>query len=279
MRKGMNGLWMAAIAGLALATACGGDLREGRPRPDASDLWEGRPRPDASDLREGRPRPDASDLWEGRPRPDASDARPEDTLTGDITPPLEDTPPPDIGTPLGDFELVFYWMAFEADHPGPPVMGLEDDTGAVLAMVSQDFADTIMMEGTGQLLDGRILNLKDECPAAPTGWCYFEVDGDLAPYGLGNEGALEPFRSVAMDAALGLAGQHLYAPALDGLALPSAEFIGPVHDGCLVVQDTGWSLGAAQVDLYVYLEAYHVPLDGTIETDTFPLYTASSFCP
>ena len=170
-------------------------------------------------------------------------------------------------------------MVFEADHPGPPVVGLEDDDGAVLALVSQDFADTLVLEGTGQLLDGRILNLKNECPAAPTGWCYFEVDGDLAPYGLGSSGALEPFRSVAMDEGLGLMGQRLYAPALDGLALPSAEFVGPVHDGCLVVRDTGWSLGANHVDLYVYLEAYHVPLDAALDTGAFPLFSDSPLCP
>ncbi|MFH1529560.1 MAG: hypothetical protein ABIK09_02375 [Pseudomonadota bacterium] len=241
-----------------------------------------------------------TELWEGHPRADGFDANPEETLSADFgpeadgpadthppqdtapledAPPLEDTPPPDLGTPLGDFELVFYWMAFEADHPGPPEVALEDNDGAVLAVVSQGFADTIMLEGSGRLLDGRILNLEDECPDAPTGWCYFEVDGDLAPYGLGSSGALEPFRSVAMDEDLGLAGQHLYAPALDGLTLPSMEFIGPIHDGCLVVKDTGWSLGSEQVDLYVYLEAHHVPLDAAISTDAFPLFVNSPLCP
>jgi hypothetical protein len=201
--------------------------------------------------------------------------------------PCSSNPPPCVmdedgegmGVPIEDFHLVFYWMVFEADYLGPPEVALEDHAGAVLAVVSQDFANKIKMEGTGELLDGRILNLQDECPDAPTGWCYFEVDTALAPYGLGSEGPLEPFRSVALVEGHYLLGKPLYAPALDGLPLPSSDYIGAIHDGCLVASDTGWSLDPNQMDFYVHHKDYYFPLQATLDTDQFEVYHDSPFCP
>ena len=262
------------IAALFLCPCACGDTPPPTP-PAQPDLWEGRPRPDSA--RHGPPTPDsrtaditidvAADVAMGVDVDvDVADSSGTDTALG-------------YGTSVGTFELVCYWMAMEADHPGPPEVALEDDDGEVLATVSLGFADAIMLEGTGELLDGRILNLKNECPDAPTGWCYLEVDLEEAPYGLGSEVPLEPFRSVALDPSHDLAGQVLYAPALDGMILPTAEFIGPAHDGCLVVADTGWSLGVEQVDLYVYLEGYHSSIGDALDDDSVELYRDSPHCP
>jgi len=186
-------------------------------------------------------------------------------------------PPP--GVPLGVFDLVFYWMAMEADHPGPPEVALEASGGQVLAVVSQAFADVLSLEGTGRLVDGRILNLHKPCAGAPTGWCYMEVDQEEAPYGLGSEGPLMPFRSIALDESLGLLGEILYAPAFHGLTLPTDAFGTALHDGCLEVTDMGWSLTTETLDLYVYEESWHEGVAEALGTDHVSLYRDSPACP
>ena len=167
--------------------------------------------------------------------------------------------PGDTGTEaelVGHFELIYYWRVKESDYPGDKTVEILSAHEEVLAVVSQDFADELTMEGTGLLEDGRLLGLDVPCEHSPTEWCYQELDLELCPYGKGTKGPLRPFRTVAVAGFWeAFEGDVWYVPELDGLTVP-----GPagnlVHDGCVVVGDTGWSLTKQRLDLFIYEEAF-----------------------
>jgi 3D (Asp-Asp-Asp) domain-containing protein len=168
------------------------------------------------------------------------------------------------GTTLGTFELTYYWVAYEGDHPGGADTPLYDDACGVLATVSADFADAIALEGTGRLLDGRVLNVSGAC-ACPQSPCFTEVD-EAHPWGYGVQSrALVPFHTVAVDRDVIEYGNGLYVPALDGVAMPGEAPWGDfVHDGCVVAADTGGGIVGMHVDFFVGLREAYVELDGAL---------------
>ncbi len=198
-------------------------------------------------------------------------------------PPPEEPPPeepPDIGTLIGSFDLSYYWIVAEADYPGPQDVPLYGGDGGVLAWVSAGFAEAVSLEGTGTLLDGRLVNLLTECAfAEPTGWCFFEVDTTEAPYGWGAYGILWPYRSVALggQAELSWTGHVLYMPALHGLTVtgPEGTF---VHDGCVAAVDSGWSIDGSEVDLFTATIQGYFELDPQVPT-WVDLRAGASHCP
>lgn len=185
----------------------------------------------------------------------------------------------DQGKLVGEFELVYYWQVHEEDYPGPPEVDLVRVDKSVIATVSEQFASALVMEGTGKLKDGRLVTLHKTCNFSATAWCFIEGDPKLEPYGLGSEGPLRPFLSVALGMAWGLQGQVVYVPQFDGIEVPSAGGTAQ-HDGCLLVNDTGWSLGPHLLDLYVYDHAHAQYLYEVFPDDySVNLFSDSPLCP
>ena len=104
------------------------------------------------------------------------------------------------------------------------------------------------MEGTGYLLNGRLINFKARL-TKPDGtteirwrWC-----GPEAPYGYGHEDIpLIPFRSAAVDPTVIPIGSKLYIPAAKGAVLPD----GSVHDGFFHAIDIGSAITDRKIDIF-----------------------------
>jgi 3D (Asp-Asp-Asp) domain-containing protein len=187
---------------------------------------------------------------------------------------------PDFGKSAGKFKLTYYWLVFEKDCPGRPSVPLYRNDGTRLAMVSEDFATKVNMEGTGVLRSGTIVNLASECKFAKHGWCFMEVDRRKAPFGYGSAAPLKPFRTLAAkDEGLPI-GRMVYVKEFDGLVLPTAQGGFEYHDGCFVVQDTGWSLDKRHIDMFVLEEAHYKAIDEKLDGATkIEIFLDSPLCP
>ncbi len=200
--------------------------------------------PDASD--------DASALPDAAVDPDA-----------DLTP---------HGALRGSFQLTYYWVAYEGDHAGVADAPLYDDSCAVLVTVSTAFASAISLEGTGRLLDGRLLNVSGSCGCSARP-CFMEADA-AHPWGYGVQNrALEPFRSIAVDRDVIAYGTGLYLAELDGVLMsgdaPWGQF---VHDGCVVAADTGGGIVGEHVDFFVGLRQAYRDLDAALGLDDITIH-------
>ncbi len=184
-----------------------------------------------------------------------------------------------FGTDLGFFKATYYWIAFEKFFPGAPSVPILDVKGRTIAMVSEDFARSVTMEGTGVLRDGRVINLHEKCKAAEFGWCFLEVNRTKAPFGYGSSKPLKPFRTIAVNQGI-KPGTVLFFPDFIGVSLPTDEGGLDFHDGCFVAEDVGWSLGPRHVDIFALAENYYKVLTSSIGgKDRVRIYTDSPFCP
>jgi hypothetical protein len=201
-------------------------------------------------------------------------------LTGDCPDEDEGGWHPPENEYLGDFRLVYYWQAREADHQGEKTVALTDKSGTVLATVSEGFAEALTLEGTGLLEDGRLVGLHGPCSHTETAWCFRVADPSVAPYGEGAWGPLSPFRSASLASYWDLRRTSLYIPALKGVEMPTADGQTKPHDGCLIADDFGWSLTKKDIDFFILDEKYHqaiidqIPWDQQVE-----VYANSSQCP
>ncbi|KAG1442603.1 hypothetical protein G6F56_010996 [Rhizopus delemar] len=95
------------------------------------------------------------------------------------------------------------------------------------------------MEGTGLLKSGVMVNLDDGDNI------FMKVNRKKAPYGLGSDtNPLTPWVSVASNDIK--RGTKLYIKQLDGVKLPD----GKTHNGCVRVDDEGWSFTGCQLDFF-----------------------------
>lgn len=165
--------------------------------------------------------------------------------------------------PLGNLFPTFYNIADETFHPGPKTNPLyEAGSGKLIARVSKSFHDDLDMEGTGTLLDGRVLNVANRVNGA---WDYKVLP--RGAFGVGILGHnLHPYRSVAVDFVhlckqsnldfcqlseneikRRMIGSLLYIPRLRGIELPN----GLTHDGYVCAQDVGGAIELDRIDLFV----------------------------
>jgi 3D (Asp-Asp-Asp) domain-containing protein len=153
-----------------------------------------------------------------------------------------------------------------ATAPTPPVDPddemvpiYEGGTCNVIAEVSRGFFAELALQGSGQLKDGRVLNVFGHC-TCPTSSCFMVSHG--SKWGMAGSGRpLNPYRTVAVDPKVVPLGTLLYIPALDGLRMPGPPPTGGfVHDGCVVADDTGGNVAGKQVDLFVGRRAYWLGL-------------------
>jgi 3D (Asp-Asp-Asp) domain-containing protein len=143
--------------------------------------------------------------------------------------------------------LRFYWIAMQDDyaddHDETPIY---NRAGEFLGVFPARFLRSLLMEGTGLLSDGRVINYQGRCRFG-VGTCYDTVDDDH-PFGRGaGRRALEPFRSIAVDPRFIPIGEPLYVPEFDGLVLPD----GSIHDGCVRADDTGGNIKKREMDFFV----------------------------
>jgi len=154
-----------------------------------------------------------------------------------------------------EWALRFYWLAREEDFDEPDELdGADPDeldiytrSGLYVGSFSREFIWHLRMEGSGLLLDGRVLNYSGSCKYG-TGTCFEQVDVTTHPYGRGaHRRSLVPFKSVAVDPRLVPIGEPLYIPEFDGMMLPD----GSIHDGCVRGDDTGGGIKLRKMDFYV----------------------------
>ncbi|MBM3380878.1 MAG: hypothetical protein FJY29_00345 [Betaproteobacteria bacterium] len=164
---------------------------------------------------------------------------------------------------LGNLFPTFYNIADESYHPGPKTNALyEAGTGNLIARVSKSFHEDLDMEGTGTLIDGRVLNVANRVNGV---WDYKVLPRGAFGIGILNHN-LHPYRSVAVDfvhlckqAKLDfcslpeseikkrLIGALMFMPRLQGIALPN----GKTHDGYVCAQDVGGAIELDRVDIFV----------------------------
>ncbi|ORX61701.1 hypothetical protein DM01DRAFT_260588 [Hesseltinella vesiculosa] len=160
--------------------------------------------------------------------------------------------------------LTQYWIPKQGDPDqlnngknvtlnGAKTMALRTVGGRVIAEVSKLTYKKFQMEGTGLLEDGTMVNL-DEGQNT-----FMTVNRQEYPYGVGSNGnALVPWVSVASNDL-----PHkstLYVKHLDGVKLPN----GQVHNGCVRVDDKGWSFGDCQLDFFVLQYTAYERLDSIV---------------
>ncbi|KAI9364166.1 hypothetical protein BD770DRAFT_424390 [Pilaira anomala] len=144
-----------------------------------------------------------------------------------------------------------YWIPKEGDvdmkNDGTKVTlngsknkSLKTDNGKTIAKVSKNTYEKFQMEGTGLLKNGVMVNLDSGYDS------FMKINRKKTPYGLGsNSNGLQPWVSVAANDIK--KGTTLYIKQLNGLKLPD----GKVHNGCVRVDDEGWSLSGCQIDFFV----------------------------
>jgi 3D (Asp-Asp-Asp) domain-containing protein len=162
------------------------------------------------------------------------------------------------GYPLSDVEewaLRFYWMAREDEYDDPEEIEYRDPDevelytprGLYLGSVPERFAWALRMEGSGLMLDGRVINYAGPCNFG-YGTCFEQLDLKRHPFGRGaKRRPLIPFKSVAIDPQVVPLGDPLYIPEFDGMSLPD----GSVHDGCVRADDTGGGIKKQKMDFFV----------------------------
>lgn len=161
--------------------------------------------------------------------------------------------------------LTQYWIPKQGDKDmlndgkvvtlnGPKTKTLKTKKGKKIAKVSKTTYEKFQMEGTGLLENGVMVNLDSGKNT------FLEVNRKKAPYGLGSDddNALEPWVSVASNDLK--IGTTLYIKELDGKKLPD----GKKHNGCVRVDDKGWSFDGCQLDFYVLQFSAYKELDHTL---------------
>lgn len=148
--------------------------------------------------------------------------------------------------------LTQYWIPKEGDKDmlndgktvtltGSKSKTLKTDSGKTIAKVSKTTYEKFQMEGTGLLSNGVMVNLDSSKDT------FMTVDRKDHPYGLGDDDSvsLVPWVSVASNDIK--RGTTLYVKELDGVKLPD----GKTHNGCVRVDDKGWSFNGCQLDFFV----------------------------
>jgi 3D (Asp-Asp-Asp) domain-containing protein len=213
------------------------------------------------------------------------------TVSLEVTQPekVDDSP-----KPIGDFSITFYYVVGEEEiaatakakaakvandnlaQIAPDKADSSDETLASvtvdeqvtiytgtcepIADVSKEFAAALALQGTGQLRDGRVLNVWGHCSCDHSP-CFKVTDSKWGTAGTGRP--LQPFRTVAVDPKVVKLGSLLYVPILEGRTMPGrSPWGGFVHDGCVVADDTGGGIDGNQLDLFVGRKGYYLGVSG-----------------
>ncbi|KAI9489536.1 hypothetical protein BDB00DRAFT_842872 [Zychaea mexicana] len=164
----------------------------------------------------------------------------------------------------GNAKLTMYWIPKEGDVDmlnngktvkltGSKTKSLKTISGKTIAKVASVTYDKFQMEGTGLLKSGKMVNLGANKNV------FMELDRSETPYGLGdNSNGLVPWVSVASNDMK--RGTKLYIKEFDGLKLPN----GRTHNGCVRVDDKGWSFSGCQLDWFTLQYSAYKELVDTV---------------
>lgn len=159
---------------------------------------------------------------------------------------------------LGTMWNTYYYLANEDDHSGPRDTPIYDASCNEIARVRAGFHNSVCIEGSGRLADGRIINYASTCTNSCTRArlcgsqsyriCYSVLDPERFPWGQGAmSNPLEPDRSMAVDRNFIALGTWVYFEELDGLIPPGAS---EPHDGCLRADDVGGAINGNHFDFF-----------------------------
>lgn len=168
---------------------------------------------------------------------------------------LEEPPSPEL---LGEMWNTYYFLANEEDHEGPQNVPIYTDACTEIARVRQDFHDSVCIEGSGILLDDRVINYASTCTSScPQARrcgshsyriCYSVLDSERYPWGRGAGAvALVPDFSIAVDRDFVALGTVIYFEELDGVVPPGET---APHDGCMRADDVGGAIDGNHFDFF-----------------------------
>jgi len=229
------------------------------------------------DLRTDGLPPDSTSAPDGRL--DAPAPNPDVNMPADVS---VSAPGPKIGTLWN----TYYWVSLESDFSGSADTVLYDDACQAIITVTAKFSDSVCIEGSGRLSDGRMINYEQSCSCGrpcPTGGivCYSVLDIHEFPWGMGAaSNALQPLVSLAVDKNVIPLGQIVYLPVWDGVKVPAVDGLGgTTHDGCFRADDVGGSIRGMHVDLFAGSANMHTQLELLLPTNTqFEAYEGGSRC-
>jgi len=144
--------------------------------------------------------------------------------------------------PMGLFRNTWYFTVRERDFPGQrqetPLLNMRDE---VIAMVALGFFKDLRIEGSGIIMDGRVVNFGGRKDGT-TRWRFTRsVYGD----GVG-QCPLVPFHTIAVDPREIPLGTRVFIDETAGLKLPD----GTLHDGNWIAEDVGSAIQQDRIDLY-----------------------------
>ncbi|MBS1961976.1 MAG: hypothetical protein JST04_07155 [Bdellovibrionales bacterium] len=168
------------------------------------------------------------------------------------TPALSPSPVPSALPPVtAKLRNTNYWTIFESDYSGTATAPVRDVNGVTIATVPAQFFTDLLMEGSGKLNSGIVLNYVDHV----AGTSRYEVSPN--PWGNGvGKCALVPFHTIAVDKRVIPLGSTVYIDETKGMPLPD----GTKHDGVWRADDIGSAIQQDRVDLYVGKKSWNTSL-------------------
>ncbi|KAI7900695.1 uncharacterized protein BX663DRAFT_553981 [Cokeromyces recurvatus] len=163
-------------------------------------------------------------------------------------------------------EFTYYWIAHPDDysHSGKQVT-IKTCQGKSLGTVSEEYADALVMEGTG-IVNGKIINLGG-CSCSNYK-CFMEVDKKEDPFGLTAFGSpLRPFITIAANDIK--RNTKIFIPQIVGWEVPGSS---KKHNGCLLADDRSWSFDNNHIDFYVYREKNYRDLNKKYKISEVDVY-------
>jgi len=150
---------------------------------------------------------------------------------------------PKPGDRLGVYRNTHYYVSSESAYSSEPktVWILKMD-GSRIVKVSSRFKRAVDIEGTGKLIDGRVINYA----GVVNGEVRYAVTSH--PWGRGvGDCPLIPFHTVAVDRNEIPLGSLVYISQTAGMLLPD----GSTHDGLWRAEDVGGAIRKDRIDLFV----------------------------
>ncbi|CAO3633383.1 unnamed protein product [Cunninghamella blakesleeana] len=153
--------------------------------------------------------------------------------------------------------LTYYWTAHPEDYnSGGKKVTIKTCSGKNIATIAQDYADALVMEGSGVISKSKIVNLGG-CSCSSDYKCFMELDANKEPFGLTSYGtSLQPFITIAANDLK--RDTKIFVPSIQGWKIPNS---GKTHNGCLLVSDQSWSFGSNHIDLFVNFKAHYKTLN------------------
>ncbi len=200
-------------------------------------------------------------------------------------------PLPDLdlsrGNLVGSLWISYYYVSREQDFRLNADILLRDSACLPLATVDYQYMSEVCVEGSGQLLDGTVINYASGCDCAvpcPYGGgkiCYTELDQERYPWGAGAASAsLIPLRSLAVDNNVIPHGTLIYMEEWDGVYIPPVDGVGNfIHDGCFVASDVGGWIKNDHFDFFSGTHRMWLALERIAPTRSrFTVYTDAGRC-